>query len=98
LLRVLHRDQFELEKLLLKRDQEILSRCIKIDEQGALKVCENPLKLMHKATANAEDSDSGSEEQKSSYLSRVVHAVPTRKRLAIKAGLLSDEYFDAQLQ
>lgn len=28
LLRNLHRDQFELEKLILKRDQEILNRCI----------------------------------------------------------------------
>lgn len=89
LLKLLHRDQFELEKLLLKRDHEILSRCINIDALGAIKVAENPLKLM--TTSSADETDSGSEEHKSPRLNRQ----PAQK---LKKRLLSDEYFDAKLQ
>lgn len=34
LLRMLNRDQFELEKLILRRDQAILDRCIRFSQDG----------------------------------------------------------------
>lgn len=42
LLRILHRDQFELEKLILKRDSEILNRCIQMDDNGVITIRDSP--------------------------------------------------------
>lgn len=95
LLRILHRDQFELEKLILKRDSEILNRCIQIDEQGTFKVRESPLQLMHTASVNVELSgESESEERKRDRR-------PKHRMMAAQSKqtrIFSDEYFDAKLQ
>ena len=39
-------DQFELEKLMLKRDQEILNHCIALEEDGSIKIRQSPFALM----------------------------------------------------
>jgi hypothetical protein len=39
-------EQFEIEKMLLKRDFEIINHCMSFDEQGRVLVRENPLTLI----------------------------------------------------
>lgn len=46
LLSMIQQDQFELEKLMLKRDHEILSACIIEEADGSLKVVKSPLTLL----------------------------------------------------
>lgn len=66
LLRMLHRDQFELEKLILKRDQEILNRCIRFDHTGRMAILESPLTYMQRTSADNDCSNrSSSDERKS---------------------------------
>ena len=61
LLKTIQKDQFELEKLMLKRDHEILNNCIQIDEKGKLTVLFKPITLMlqkNKAPQRSSSSDS----------------------------------------
>lgn len=54
LLRLLNRDQFELEKLMLKRDQEILDRCIRFDQDGKLTIIQSPMIYMQRTNADTD--------------------------------------------
>ena len=54
LLRLLNRDQFELEKLMLKRDQEILDRCIRFDPDGKLTITQSPMMYMQRTNADTD--------------------------------------------
>lgn len=98
MLRILHRDQFELEKLLLKHDQEILNRCITIDESEKVKIHGNPISLMKKASGDAEDSHSDGEERKSPRQSRSRHLLHQSSLSRNLPVLFSDAYFEAKLQ
>ena len=42
LLSMIQRDQFELEKLMLKRDHEILSACMQEQPDGSIRITKNP--------------------------------------------------------
>lgn len=56
LLRLIQRDQFELEKLMLKRDQEILNTCIQFTLDGTMKVIQSPLVFMQRQKLTGEHS------------------------------------------
>ena len=59
-------DQFELEKLMLKRDQEILNHCIALEEDGSIKIRQSPFALMQRGQNKHSSSESidSSEEKK----------------------------------
>jgi hypothetical protein len=51
---------FELEKLMLKRDAEILNYCMRFDENGKVNIVENPSKFMVKQRKDGRSSSSSS--------------------------------------
>jgi len=56
LLSMIQQDQFELEKLMLKRDHEILNACIIEAADGSLKVIKSPLMLLQRGAPKSTSS------------------------------------------
>ena len=58
LLSMIQQDQFELEKLMLKRDHEILSACIVEEPDGSIKILKSPKTLLFRGGPKSSSSSS----------------------------------------
>ena len=58
LLAMIQRDQFELEKLMLKRDHEILTACMQEEPDGTIKITKNPVELLYRGGPKSSSSAS----------------------------------------
>ena len=100
ILHLISKDQFELEKLMLRRDQEILNNCLEFTEQGKIIVKFSPkLLIQQNKLKNQFDDSSSSGGSKSASPSRdhLQDSGGKEKEVQsfeVAAKHLTDEYFE----
>ena len=62
ILNLISKDQFELEKILLKRDWEILNSAISFNESGRMRILFDPKKLMAQNKQESSDDSENSDD------------------------------------